>query len=88
MEIRISEQVSGFLRQLPPVPKKRVKTALKQLNHLEGDLKDLEHPLDGYCRLLVHSFRVIIKIQADHMDCLFIERRSIVYEIFEQTLLG
>lgn len=85
--IRISDQVADYIRQLPPTPKKRVRSGLRGLENLEGDLKDLEHPLEGYCRLRVYQFRVILKIQTDSVDCIFIERRSIVYEIFESNYL-
>lgn len=85
--VRLSCQVLGYVRQLPPTPKRRVKSALKKLGKLEGDLKDLEHPLDGYCRLRVYQFRIILKIHPEHVDCIFIERRSLVYDVFAASLL-
>lgn len=86
-QVRISDQVADYVRQLPPTPKKRVRSGLKRLEKLEGDLKDLEHPLEGYCRLRVFQFRIILKIKAKTVDCIFIERRSIVYEVFESNFL-
>lgn len=88
MHILLSEQVVSYVRSLPPVPKKRVREALEKLNQLEGDLKDLHHPLEGYCRLRVHQYRIILKIENETIQCVFIEKRSLVYEIFEQTLLS
>jgi len=86
--VRLSEQVVTFVRQLPPESKKRVRSALRDLRDLKGDLKELESPLDGYCRLRIFQFRVIVKIHPKSVDCIFIERRSIVYEVFEGDLLG
>jgi len=86
-QIRLSDQVADYICLLPPTPKKRVRSALKGLQHLEGNLKELEHPLDSYCRLRVFQFRVILKINKDTVDCIFIERRSIVYEVFESNYL-
>lgn len=85
--VRLSAQVLDYIRQLPPVPKKRVRSALKRLADLKGDIKDLEHPLDGYCRLRVYQFRIILKIDTASVDCIFMERRNIVYEVFEATIL-
>lgn len=52
------------------------------MQELAGDLKDLEPPLDGYTRLRVHQFRMIFRIQENTVDVIFLEKRSIVYEIF------
>ena len=73
----------GYRRNCQPY----VKSALKRLRKLEGDLKDLEHPLDGYCRLRVYQFRILLKIHAEQIDCIYIERRSLVYDVFEASLL-
>jgi mRNA-degrading endonuclease RelE of RelBE toxin-antitoxin system len=86
-KVQISEQVADYVRQLPPIPKKRIRSALKSLEQLEGDLKDLEEPLDRYTRLRIYQFRVILSIEPDKIVCIFIERRSIVYEVFESNFL-
>lgn len=82
MRVRLSRQVDDFLRTLPPVPKKRIREALKGLALMQGDLKELESPLDGYVRLRVHQFRIILKLGKTETLCIFIERRSVVYELF------
>jgi len=88
MRVRLSDQVLAYGRALPPVQKARVRAALRGLQSLEGDLRDLQHPLEDYCRLRVHQFRVILKITPETVDCLFIEKRPLVYAAFEQALLG
>lgn len=85
-DVRISDQVRDYIRQLPPVPEKRLRAGLRGLEELEGDIKDLERQLDGYCRLRVHQFRIILKIHPERVDCSFIERRNIVYELFSASL--
>ena len=84
--IQLYPQVQNFLRTLAPTPKKRLREALRQLSQLDGDLRELEAPLEGYHRLRVAHYRIILKIHEDRIDCIFAERRSIVYEIFEITL--
>jgi len=84
--VRISDQVRDFVSQLPPISKKRIRAGLRGLENLEGDIKDLERQIDGYCRLRVYQFRIVIKVQPKHVDCIFIERRNIVYEVFQASL--
>jgi mRNA-degrading endonuclease RelE of RelBE toxin-antitoxin system len=61
--------------------------ALKGLAKGQGDIKDLEGPLSGYSRLRVANYRVILHYgAANEIECVFAERRSIVYEIFSETL--
>ena len=85
-EVLISRQVLDFVGQLPPTPKRRVRAGLRGLSKLEGDIKDLERQLDGYCRIRVYQFRIILKIYPERVDCIFIERRNIVYELFQAGL--
>ncbi|MEM0967298.1 MAG: hypothetical protein AAGJ81_14220 [Verrucomicrobiota bacterium] len=85
--VELSDQGVEYVRGLPPVPNKRIRAALKSLAKIEGDLMDLEHPLDGYCRLRVYQFRIILKIHQKKIDCIFIERKSLVYEVFEANYL-
>lgn len=81
-EVRISHQVREYLRHLPPIPMQRIRDGLRDMANLHGNLKDLEPPLDGYTRLRIHQFRLILKIHQDSVDVIFIEKRSIVYDLF------
>jgi mRNA-degrading endonuclease RelE of RelBE toxin-antitoxin system len=85
--VQVSEQILKFVQQLASQPKKRIRVALRELAILKGDIKELESPLDGYNRLRIAQFRVIFKVNEASVDCIFIERRSIVYEVFEKILL-
>jgi len=54
----------------------------------KGDITALESPLQDYCRLRVGPYRVILTYSNSRtIDCLFAERRGIVYEVFAETMI-
>jgi len=87
MKIELSQQALAYLRRLPPEPRSRIRRALRDLASDRGDIKAFEEPLDGYCRLRVGSYRVIFAYSRRRtVQCVFIEQRSIVYELFASEL--
>ena len=87
MKIKLSEQVAGFVRGLAPTPRRGLRLAFKALTKGEGDVKALEGALTGYSRLRVSSYRVIVSYRSPkEIECVFAERRSIIYEIFAEVL--
>jgi mRNA-degrading endonuclease RelE of RelBE toxin-antitoxin system len=87
MRIKVSQQVAGFVRRLPPEPRRKMRLALKAVARGKGNIRALEGPLASYWRLRVASYRVILFYSnADIIECVFAEHRSIVYEIFQQAL--
>jgi len=88
--VRLSPQVEQFVKALAPEPRCRLTRALKALADNRGDLKVLEGRLQGYQRLRVAGFRVILREQylkgRRVMDCVFAERRSVVYEVLATLL--
>lgn len=87
MKVELSEQVVDFVRRLPPDPRRRLRRALRDLAHERGDLKPLEGPLEGYCRLRVGAYRVVVSYAKRRaIQCVFAESRSIVYELLVQLL--
>jgi mRNA interferase RelE/StbE len=86
-KVIISEQVENFLRTLPPVPKHTAREAMAKLAFQQGNITALENELVGYHRLRVGRYRVIF-VYAPGMtiDCLFMEGRKLVYEIFAALL--
>jgi mRNA-degrading endonuclease RelE of RelBE toxin-antitoxin system len=87
MKIDLSPQVASFVRSLAPEPRRKIRMALKGLAKGQGDVKSLEGPLTSYSRLRVHSYRVILFYRSlNQIECVFAERRSIVYEIFAEEL--
>jgi mRNA interferase RelE/StbE len=86
MTIKPSVQVAEFLHSLAPEPRRRLRLAIRSLAQGRGDIKALEGDLDGYWRLRVGSYRVILWQSTTVVECVFAERRSIVYEIFAEEL--
>ncbi len=86
MTIRVSAQVAAFVRSLPPEPRRQLRLAIRSLARGRGDLKSLEGDLAGYWRLRVAGYRVIVWWGAAVIECVFAERRSIIYEIFAAEL--
>lgn len=84
----IHPQAGAFIRSLAPEPRTRIIQALKSLP--SGEIKALEGRLSEYWRLRVGGYRLIFadKVVKGNrtFHCLFAERRSIVYELFEQIL--
>jgi mRNA-degrading endonuclease RelE of RelBE toxin-antitoxin system len=88
MKVRVAPQVATFARRLAPEPRRRLRQALRELATGKGDIKDLDGPLQDYCRLRVGPYRVILSYgQSRTIDCVFAERRSIVYEVFADAMV-
>lgn len=84
--IKPSAQVAEFLRGLTPEPRRQMRLAIRSLAHGRGDVRALEGELSGYWRLRVGIYRIILWRSATVIECLFAERRSIIYEIFAEEL--
>jgi mRNA-degrading endonuclease RelE of RelBE toxin-antitoxin system len=87
MRVELSLQVAGFVRRQAPAPRRLLRRAFRELSKGNGDIVALEGPLEGYCRLRVGGFRIIFAyVGRRSIQCVFAERRSIVYEVFAQAL--
>jgi mRNA interferase RelE/StbE len=86
MTIKPSAQVAQFLGGLAPEPRRRLRLAIRLLAKGRRDVRALEGELAGYWRLRVGSYRVILWRSATVVECVFAERRSIIYEIFAEEL--
>ena len=90
MKIELSEQVSTFIARQAPDGRRMLRRSLRQLATEQGDIKQLEERLNGFCRLRIGPFRVIFRyILAKGkrvIRCEFAERRKIVYEAYEKTI--
>jgi len=86
MTIKPSAQVAGFVRSLAPEPRRQLRLAIRSLARGREDVRALEGELAGYWRLRVGSYRVIVWRSATVIECVFAERRSIVYEVFAEEL--
>jgi mRNA-degrading endonuclease RelE of RelBE toxin-antitoxin system len=88
--VLVESQVETFVKSLAPDPRRRLRLAIKGLANGRGDIKALEGNLAGYNRLSVTGYRVIFRERSEQgvriVDCVFAERRALVYEIFVNLL--
>jgi mRNA-degrading endonuclease RelE of RelBE toxin-antitoxin system len=89
-KVRVEAQVEAFVKSLAPEPRRKLRAAIKGLADGRGRVKSLEGNLAEYCRLSVAGYRIIFKERAERgeriIDCVFAERRALVYEIFVRLL--
>jgi mRNA-degrading endonuclease RelE of RelBE toxin-antitoxin system len=87
MRVVLAPQVVDFVRRLPPEPRGRLRRALRDLQKERGDIVPLEQPFEGYCRLRVGGYRVVFAYgKRQTIECVFAERRSVVYELLLERL--
>ena len=90
-KVLLSDQVKQFVASLAPDSKKKLRAGLRRLETDQGDIKDLVDDLLGYKRLRVGPFRVsyfeTVKGGRPVRECIFAERRNVIYELFSQMLL-
>jgi mRNA-degrading endonuclease RelE of RelBE toxin-antitoxin system len=83
-------RVEAFVKAQAPEPRRRLTRAIQGLAKNRGDIKRLEGALAEYSRLRIGGCRVIFAERSEAgermIDCMFAERRAVVYEIFEALL--
>ena len=85
----VKEPVYDFARRLAPEPRRAVRRALAGLRREEGDIRALEQTLTGHYRLRIGKFRLIFRYaDSKTIEAIFLEERSIVYEVFEAQFLA
>ncbi len=89
-KVELSEQVVRFVAGRAPGPRRMLREALRNLARESGDICALEGPLEDYHRLRVGGYRIIFAYKLSRkrrtIRCAFAERRSAVYETFQQLL--
>lgn len=91
METKVElSQVVAFVAQRAPEPRRRLRAAIRDLAHERGDVRALEGPLKAYHRLRAGGYRIIFAYKVSGkrriIQCVFAERRSAVYQVFQQLL--
>ncbi len=88
--VELSEQVVQFVAGRAPEPRRILREALRALARERGDIRALEGPLEHYHRLRIGGYRIIFAYKLSGkrriIRCIFAERRSAVYETFQQLL--
>ena len=90
IEVLVEEQPREFIRRQPPETRKRLRQAIHAVERGEVFPKPLEDELDGFYKLKVERFRIIIQSASEadgpFFRIVFAERRKAVYELFSQIL--
>lgn len=91
MNTVLSDEVREFLRTLAPTPRKTVSLALDRIEAGTAKMEALQEPLQRFYKVRAGDFRLLCTVDANTAFVLFVERRSVVYEIatadFLQKLL-
>lgn len=90
MKVELEQQVVGFVGSIAPEPRRTFREALRKLTREEGNIRALEGNLEGYYRLRVGRYRIIFFYRSTprsrQIRCVFAEHRTLIYEVFAQTL--
>jgi mRNA-degrading endonuclease RelE of RelBE toxin-antitoxin system len=82
VKVLVSDQILKRVRTLLPDRRKELRSALVDLGKGLGDCKELAGSLTGFHRLRIGRYRVVYRYQAKHIEAIFLEQRSVVYELF------
>ena len=90
LRVTVRKQVIDFIRQQPPEARHRLRLAIRGLAKERGDRTSLEGDLEGLHRLRVGPYRIIFwyvsSRSGTEIDCVFAERRSLVYLLLQEIL--
>jgi mRNA-degrading endonuclease RelE of RelBE toxin-antitoxin system len=79
--VRMSDDVSAFIRTLHPILKKRVHAALQEIRTNPDSGKALQDDLEGYRSLRVGKFRIIYRMGArKEIEIIAVGPRRAIYE--------
>lgn len=78
----VSEQILSRLLSIHPDHRREIRAALRDLSRGRCDVKELAGRLAGFYRLRVGRYRLVYRHQDQHIEAIFLEQRSIVYELF------
>jgi len=86
----LEEQVFLFIQRQPPETRKRLRETLRAVESGRIFPEPLENELDGFYKLKVEGFRIIMQAETSKsgpvFKAVYAERRGVVYEIFRQIL--
>ena len=82
MKVLVSEQILLRLRTLHTDHRKDIRRALAELAKGRGDIKELAGTLASFYRMRMGRYRIVYRYGSKHIEAIFLEQRSIVYELF------
>ena len=87
-KVVIEEQPREFIQRQSPEARKQLRDALHALENGRVFPEPLEDELEGFYRLKVNRYRIILQSDAGdsgpRFKIIFAERRKAVYELFSQ----
>lgn len=90
IEVTLEPQPVEFIKRQPPASRKRLRDALHAVERGALFPEPLEDELEGFYKLKVARFRLILESAAGkagpRFRVVFAERRKTVYEMFSQIL--
>ena len=82
LKVLVSEQILERLRTIHPNHRRDIRTALRELAKGSGDVKELVGRLAGFYRMRIGRYRIVYRYRDEHLEAIFLEQRSIMYELF------
>ncbi|AHF93311.1 cytotoxic translational repressor of toxin-antitoxin stability system [Opitutaceae bacterium TAV1] len=87
--VRARAQVYAFMQTLGLEDARKLKRAIKGLADGRGNIHALSEPLDGFYRLRQGGYRVVFWYRSGKIiECVFAERRSVIYELLQGEILA
>jgi mRNA-degrading endonuclease RelE of RelBE toxin-antitoxin system len=90
MKVTLEPQPREFIRRQPPATRRRLREILHDIERGEIFPEPLMDELDGFYKVKADEHRLIVQHAAGNdgpfFRVVFLERRSLVYEMFRQIL--
>ena len=90
MRVTIEPQPRAFIRRQPPATRQQLREVIHAIERGRIFPEPLEDELEGFYKLRVENCRLIVQHVAGEAGpffrVVFIERRSVVYEMFRQIV--
>lgn len=87
MKFLASAEIREFLGTLAPEPRRAVNAALRSIASGQARMEALHEPLERFYKVKSGKFRILCAVENNMVYALFVERRSVVYEIATAQVL-
>jgi mRNA-degrading endonuclease RelE of RelBE toxin-antitoxin system len=90
MRVTVEPQPREFIRRQPPATRQQLREVIHAIEREEIFPEPLDEELEGFYKVRVENCRLIVQHVAGEAGpffrVVFIERRSVVYEMFRQII--
>jgi mRNA-degrading endonuclease RelE of RelBE toxin-antitoxin system len=90
MRVTVEPQPREFIRRQPPTVRQQLRETIHAIEHEEIFPEPLDEELEGFYKVRVENCRLIVQHVAGEAGpffrVVFIERRSVIYEMFRQII--